>query len=45
MVYIRHSIGENETMIYEIYADIQNVNKAVLVYHFEYQLGYSRSSF
>ncbi len=37
MVYIRHSKGETETKIYEINADIRNVNKAALAYHLEYQ--------
>ncbi len=37
IVYIRHSKGETETKIYKINADIQNVNKAALAYHFEYQ--------
>ncbi len=35
IVYIRHSKGETETKIYKINADIRNVNKAALAYHFE----------
>ncbi len=37
IVYICHSKGETETKIYKINADIQNVNKTALAYHFEYQ--------
>ncbi len=36
-IYTRNSKGETETKIYEINADIGNVNKAVLTYQFEYQ--------
>ncbi len=35
IVYIRHSKGETETKIYKINADIRNIKKAVLAYHFE----------
>ncbi len=37
IVYIRHSKGETETKIYKKNADIRNVNKSSLAYHFEYQ--------
>lgn len=40
IVHIHYSKGETETRVYEIFADIQNVNQAALAYHFEYQLCY-----
>lgn len=38
IVYLRYSNGETETIIYEIYTDIRNTNKADLAYHFEFML-------
>ncbi len=38
IVYIHHSKGETETKIYDINADLWDVNKATIAYQFEYQL-------